>query len=212
MRDGSSSGCRRSTRGYDPTRRLSGVAPSPAGDELEPRFRQAFRRQAGGVAVITYLDGARRPCGVTATAVSSVSASPPRLLVCLHRASRSRDEIVHAGRFGVNMLALPQREIADHCSRPGGDKVLPPAWLLADAAPRATPVLEAALTHCECAVGPIYEVETHSIVIGRVEDIWLGRLDEPLVYFDGTYSTLDRSPEKSLQAMWDAFESAYWNL
>lgn len=181
------------------------------GEELEQRFRQAFRRQAGAVAVITYVDAGGRPCGMTATAVASVSATPPRLLVCLNRASRTRDDIVHAGRFGVDMLALSQREIADHCSRPGSDKVLRPEWLAADAA-RVTPVLAAALVHCECAVGPVYEVETHSIVIGRVEDIRLGAFDEPLVYFDGTYSTLDRSPEKSLQAMWDAFESAYWNL
>lgn len=182
------------------------------GNELEQRFRQAFRRQAGGVAVVTYFDPARRPCGMTATAVTSVSATPPRLLVCLNRASRTRDDIVQAGRFGVNFLSLPQRDIADHCSRPGGDKALSPAWLLADGAPRATPVLEAALVHCECAIGPIVEVETHSVVIGRVVDIRLGAFDEPLVYFDGAYSTLDRSPEKSLQAMWDAFESAYWNL
>ena len=212
MPGGSSSGCRRSTRGCDATPRSSALTPPPVGDELEQRFRQAFRRQAGGVAVLTYFDAERRPCGMTATAVCSVSATPPRLLVCLNRSSRSRDDVVQASRFGVNVLALSQREIADHCSRPGGDKLLPPAWLLADAAPRATPVLSAALVHCDCAVGPIYEVETHSIVIGRVEDVRLGAFDEPLVYFDGTYSTLDRSPEKSLQAMWDAFESAYWNL
>ncbi len=181
-------------------------------DELEPLFRQAFRRQAGAVTVITYQDTAGRPSGMTATAVSAVSATPPRLLVCLNRGSRSRDEIVQAGRFGVNMLALSQREIADHCSRPGGTKVLSPDWLAPAAAATDPPVLDAALTHCRCAVGPVYEVETHSIVIGRVEGIRLGGFDEPLVYFDGTYSTLDRSPEKSLQAMWDAFESAYWNL
>ena len=191
-------------------RGAEGVAP--AGDEIEQLFRQAFRRQAGAVEIITYFDAERRPSGLTATAVASVSATPPRLLVCLNRASRSRDEVVRAGRFGVNFLSLAQREIAEHCSRPGGDKGLSPAWLSAEASGRATPVLGAALVHCECAVGPIYEVETHSIVIGRVENIWLGAFDEPLVYFDGTYSTLDRSPEKSLQAMWDAFESAYWNL
>ena len=182
------------------------------GEELEQRFRQAFRRQAGAVAVITYADAAGRPCGMTATAVASVSATPPRLLVCLNRASRSRDDVVQAGRFGVNILAIGQREIADRCSRPGGDKQLRPEWLAAGAGARVTPVLASSLVHCECAVGPVYEVETHSIVIGCVEDIRLGAFDEPLVYFDGTYSTLDRSPEKSLQAMWDAFESAYWNL
>jgi flavin reductase (DIM6/NTAB) family NADH-FMN oxidoreductase RutF len=51
-------------------------------------FRSATRELAGGVAVVTVGREADRT-GFTATSVSSLSAEPPRLLVCVNQESCS---------------------------------------------------------------------------------------------------------------------------
>ena len=93
-------------------------------------FRQAFRRHATTVVIVTYFDGTGRACGMTATSMCSLSASPPSLMVCINRASRAHAEITDAGAYGVNLLSVGQRSVALHCSRPGSDKRLRDDWLV----------------------------------------------------------------------------------
>jgi flavin reductase (DIM6/NTAB) family NADH-FMN oxidoreductase RutF len=107
----------------DPTDTVSG--PADADDRTEPAveteaageielFRQAFRRHAQTVVIVTYFDGAGRACGMTATSMCSLSASPPSLLVSIGRASRAHAEITERGRYGVNLLSVGQRSVALH--------------------------------------------------------------------------------------------------
>ncbi len=186
---------------------MDGVTES--GDALDDLFRKVFRRQAATVTVLTYLDTDGRPCGMTATAVCSLSVAPPSLLACVSRTAKSREHIVGAGRFGVDILAFGQQEIANHCARPGEDKRLPAAWLIDGAGAPVTPVLRAALAHCDCDVVRVYEESTHSILIGHVRGIRLGGGATPMVYFDGRYCSLAEALETSYEAMWERFTAAY---
>jgi flavin reductase (DIM6/NTAB) family NADH-FMN oxidoreductase RutF len=74
---------------------------SPAVHHLQPRasrprvteatdktFRDAMRQLARSVCLITLGSGDERT-GLTATSVSSLSAEPPTLLVCVDRASQA---------------------------------------------------------------------------------------------------------------------------
>ena len=54
---------------------------------LDQGFREAMRRLAGTVTVVTVDNNGERH-GTTATAVTSLSMSPPSLLVCFNRDSR----------------------------------------------------------------------------------------------------------------------------
>ena len=56
---------------------------SESSPELRLEFTDAFRRRGDSVSVVTYLDNHGRPGGMTATSVTSVSADPPMLLVCV---------------------------------------------------------------------------------------------------------------------------------
>lgn len=174
---------------------------------LEARFRQAFRRLASTVTVLTYVDADGSPCGMTATAVSSVSATPPTLLACINRANATRDQLVAAGRFGVNILAFGQQEIADYCARPAQQKRLDRAWLAPSAPPPvASPALRNALAHLDCEVSRVEEVETHSVVFGRVTAITVGPTALPVVYFDGRYVSLEGTLASSSEAFWAIWE------
>ena len=70
-------------------RRLSPrEAPAPLVEADRQGFRDAMRQLASGVCVVTLGAGDERK-GLTATSVSSLSAEPPTLLVCVNRRRRA---------------------------------------------------------------------------------------------------------------------------
>src|SRR5919108_1049401 len=83
-----------------------------AGDGLTPEeFRSALSDYATGVSVVTAV-GEQGPSGATANAVTSLSLEPPMMLACLDRGSRTLTTVRAQGRFGVNVLAAGQDELA----------------------------------------------------------------------------------------------------
>ena len=180
-----------------------------ADESVETLFRKAFRRLAATVTVLTYTDPTGQPCGMTATSICSVSVSPPTLLACVNRSSKTREHIHARGRFAVNFLASAQQDVSNICSRAGGDKVLPRAWVMEPADEGAPPVLRAALAHLDCDVVRVHEESTHSIFVGQARRILLGEGGDPLVYFDGTYCALESKAEASFDMLWERFSSAF---
>ena len=167
-------------------------------------FRQAFRRYATTVVIVTYFDSAGRPCGMTATSMCSLSPSPPSLLVCVNRASRAHAEITDRGRYGINLLSVGQRSVALHCSRIGMDKRLREDWLATDAPAGATPRLLGSLAHLECDVASSFEVYSHSVFLGLIHGVWVNPVDAPpLLYHGGSYSQLESAAERSERLHWE---------
>lgn len=167
-------------------------------------FRQAFRRYATTVAVLTYQDATETACGMTATSMCSLSASPPSLLVCINREARAHSEISDRGAFGVNLLSVEQRRIALHCSRAGGDKHLRTDWIAEDAAEGATPRLLGALAHLELQIDQTYEAYSHTMFLGLIQSVWLNPVDAPpLLYHGGTYSQLETAAERTERFHWE---------
>lgn len=173
------------------------LTPSPDG------MKRALGSLATGVTVISFNDDEARPMGMTANAVCSVSLTPPLVLVCLNRSSRSWSIIHRRGRFGVNILSEGQRAIAEFCARPGQDKVLDPRWLERGLEPGAPAALAGSLGYLDCEVDAAHEAGTHAIVVGRVREIRLDEGGAPLAYFRGAYRQLDPSPERRVEAVWD---------
>ena len=83
----------------------------------EQGFRDAMRRLAGSVTVVTVShDGERH--GTTATAVTSLSMAPPSLLVCFNRDSRLHALLSAAERFCVNLLHTDNVDVSKLFSSP----------------------------------------------------------------------------------------------
>lgn len=151
-------------------------------------FRSAFRRHASTVAVVSYFDEEERPCGMTVSSAVSLSSEPPSLLVSLHRRARAFELVAKQGVFGVNLLHLDQRAIAQHCSRPGADKLLRPEWI-ADEAGARTPVVSGAMAYLDCTLERWHLEFTHALLIGVIERSILGDPEAgPLMYFGGGYN------------------------
>src|SRR3954453_3420100 len=75
-------------------------------------FKKGMRHLAASVTLITTRHRGHRG-GLTATAVCSVSAAPPQILVCVNKSASAHDPIGHAGFFCVNILSPEHRKIAE---------------------------------------------------------------------------------------------------
>ncbi len=150
-------------------------------------FKEGMRRLAASVCLITTAgeDGARY--GLTATAVCSLSATPPMLLCCLNRASHSFPAVVRAGAFCVNVLSLEDAPVAHRFSgeRPAAEKFEVGRWRSAST---GAPVLASALAAFDCALTQVVEAGTHAILLGAIAEVVLGEANStPLLYAQGGY-------------------------
>lgn len=153
-------------------------------------FREAMSRVAGAVHVIA-TDGKAGLGGTTATSVTSVSDSPPSLLVCLNQASQTLQRIRDNGAFSVNVLSAGQREIADTFAGVTGLEGaarfrVGHGWQIGG----GPPVLEMDLVSFVCALSDMVPVGSHIVVIGTVLQVKLGGGHTPLVYHRRAYRAL----------------------
>jgi Flavin reductase like domain len=61
---------------------------------------------------VTAVDVEGMPCGLTTTAVTSVSIDPPLILICVGWESRTLPAIRHSGRFAVNFVRASSAALA----------------------------------------------------------------------------------------------------
>jgi len=144
-------------------------------------FVAAMAKAATGVSVVT-TDGEAGRFGITVSAVSSVSAEPPMVLVCINRKSPAVAAIAANRRFAVNMLAGHQSGVARTFAR-RPDEGAPYDFARHDwsAGASGLPCLAGAAAAFECLLDDAIDAGTHRIFIGRVVAAAAGTLD-PLVY------------------------------
>ncbi|QIB36362.1 flavin reductase family protein [Ancylobacter pratisalsi] len=121
--------------------------------------------------------------GFTATAVVSVSDSPPTLLVCLNRRNHSAPAFRRAGVFAVNMLAGDQQPVAlgfgGRNDLAGEQRFAIGHW---HEGHLGIPVLAGAVVVFECRLVEARTIATHDVLVGRVEAVTLGRDGPRLAY------------------------------
>lgn len=161
-----------------------GADPMDATVERTRRFRDALGRFATGVTIVTTLDPAGRPVGLTANSFNSVSLDPPMVLWSLARRSRNLAVFERCGRYAINILALDQRQLADRFARPVEDRFAGVDW-----APGVCgmPLLAGVTAAFECLNETRVDGGDHVVFLGRVE-----AFDEadrtPLLFHSGRYA------------------------
>lgn len=149
--------------------------------DLRTAFLEGMSRAAASVHVIT-TDGPAGRAGLTASAMTSVSADTPKpsLLICINRSSRSVTALLENGVFCVNMLGQEQAEIAKTFARSGeADRFASGSWITG---PTGSPVLSDALVAWDCRVTRSELIGTHHVLIAETEQVWLNDPRMPLVY------------------------------
>lgn len=147
-----------------------------------------MRALSSGVTIVACGEGQRR-AGCTVTALSSLSLTPPTLIVCLAKASSTLSGLRESGAFSVNLLAARHEALAQRFSGRSGlhgsrrfDGV---EWAtLATGAP----ILADATAAFDCLVEEIIERHSHAIVLGAVVSLREGADEPALAHWRGEFS------------------------
>jgi flavin reductase len=152
-------------------------------------FRNAMAMLGGAVSVIT-TDGPSGRFGFTASAVCSVTDSPPTLLVCMNRGSPSNKHFINNKAICVNVLAGAHQELSGNFANKNltmDERFAAAEWTTLES---GAPVMMEALVNFDCRITQVHDVGTHSIFYCEIVQARQGGAAEGLVYFNRAYHCL----------------------
>ena len=151
--------------------------------ELPARLVDTMAGVASSVSVVTTVD-ADGPHGTTVSAFCSLSLTPPMILVSLDNNSRLLGHIRNSGRFGLNLLASDQSDLARRFASKADDKFEGVGYDPAGGAPR----LSGAAGWVSCEVHDELPGGDHTILLGTVIDADSAGV-APLTYHSRSFGT-----------------------
>ncbi|MBO0710620.1 MAG: flavin reductase [Acetobacteraceae bacterium] len=147
-------------------------------------------RLGAAVNVIT-TDGPGGRCGFTASAVCSVTDTPPTLLVCVNRTNDSYAPLKENRVLCVNTLAGAHEDLStifagltEHEAEARFDSG---TWQTLST---GSPVLADATVAFDCRMTESVEIGTHTVFFCEVEAIQIGDVRDALVYYERSYHRL----------------------
>jgi flavin reductase (DIM6/NTAB) family NADH-FMN oxidoreductase RutF len=145
---------------------------------------------AGVVLLTTRLDGADH--AMTASSLTSVSLSPPLVLVCVNQSAAFHAALSVTGAWGVSVLDAQSVAWARRLSlagRPLTDQLRAVPHVAGPAT--GAPLITTAISTLECRTVASHDAGDHSIFVGLV--VASAAADEkrrPLVHHRGAYATI----------------------
>ncbi|KKW92008.1 flavin reductase family protein [Sphingobium chungbukense] len=151
-------------------------------------FRQAMRRVASGVALVTTGDVEGNRFGIAMTAFMSLSFDPPSLVIAVNRTASIHKPLLANGAFCVNVLSDSQEALCqDFVSRASHDRFGAGEWLADE---RGIPYLPGALSNIFCAVGSRQSSGSHDVIVGLASRVANRDEISPLLFVDGRYGAM----------------------
>lgn len=140
-----------------------------------------------GVSVVTTRTPDGKPCGLTASAVCSVSLDPLLVLVCVEKDADTHDCIRSNGSFAINMLRSDAESIARRFAASEVDRKFDGLEFRDEQT--GSPILADALAWVDCSLHGEHDGGDHTIFVGAVVagDAHAG---DPLLYFRSGYGRL----------------------
>jgi flavin reductase ActVB len=148
-------------------------------------FREALAHFASGVTIVA-ARGREGLVGFTATGFSSVSLSPPLILVCVAKTASAYEGVVSADLFGVSVLGEDQQWLAERFATSGIDRF---QGVALQSGASSAPLIGGALAHIECRPHARHEAGDHTLLLGEVlsASTSAGR---PLLHFARNFGAL----------------------
>jgi flavin reductase len=144
---------------------------------------------AAAVHIVT-TDGPGGIAGFTASAVCSVTDSPPTLLVCLNRSSSVAGVFAKNRVLCVNTLAARQESLSRGFGRavPQEERFATGTWVPAET---GSPRLADAVVSFDCEIVNAIETGSHHVLFCRIVAIEHGAEDDDaLIYFRRRYGAV----------------------
>jgi flavin reductase (DIM6/NTAB) family NADH-FMN oxidoreductase RutF len=153
--------------------------------ELPAMFRAAMRRLAASVSIVV-ARGNNGPVGMAATSITSLTADPPAVLVCVNRSTSLHALLEPTAPLSVNLLSRHQQDVSAVFGGgvPREDRFKVGDWREGR---NGLPVLDGAQANLLCVIDAMLAYGTHSIVIARVLEAQVSETIAPLIYQDGAY-------------------------
>ncbi|GAB31674.1 flavin reductase [Acetobacter pasteurianus] len=133
-------------------------------------FRNGMSLVPGAICIIA-TDGKNGCYGFTATAVCSVSDTPPTLLVCVNKSTTAHDHILAHQCLSVNVLAPSQEALCAGFSNRALTQAERFALAKWNKRNSGAPLLIGATVSFDCTIAQTIEAQTHTIIIASVVDI-----------------------------------------
>jgi flavin reductase (DIM6/NTAB) family NADH-FMN oxidoreductase RutF len=167
----------------------------PSQEESIPdEFRNSMRHWATGVTIVSSVH-AGVTHGMTVSSFTSVSISPPLVLVSLQKEARTHDLIKGSGSYGVTILSAHHQPISnlfagkeiEGANRFDGLEIF---TLLS-----GSPFLKAGLAFFDCTLKDSYQAGPNTVLFGEViaarTNLQVDKGD-PLIYYNQDYQRLNK--------------------
>lgn len=150
--------------------------------ELANSFRKVMRRFASTVTIIATQDEDQL-YGMIATAVISVSTSPPAILACINQSASLHQPCIKSGHFTVNLLTVRQADLVGAFSGElkGHARFQYGRWLY----DHGLPYLDGAQATLFCTIENRIPYGSHDIIIARVDHALAVDAISPLIWQNG---------------------------
>ena len=154
---------------------------------IEQKFIDVMRGFAATVNVVSSRKLDERQA-MTASAVTSLSLSPPTILVCINKKAAIHEILELDNNFCINILNSEQQEIAEICSGKQEGEVRFEAGTWLD--DLGSPFLYEAQSNIFCKCIETIDQLSHTIFLGEVLNIKNNKKRSPLIYLDGEFTKI----------------------
>jgi flavin reductase (DIM6/NTAB) family NADH-FMN oxidoreductase RutF len=152
-------------------------------------LRRAMRQWVAGVTVVSSTYNGELH-GMTVSSFTSISASPPMILISLERGSRTYAIVSQSGVFGVTLLSSDQEALSDRFAGRTGLESDRFSGLETFSLVSGSPLIPGGLAYFDCRVVNAFEAGTSTVFLAEVMAASSADDGQPLVYTDRTYRRL----------------------
>ena len=128
-------------------------------------LKNAFGSFLTGVTVVTSMENNGIPRGFTANSFTSVSLSPPMLLICVDKEAESFNVFIESPGFAVNILSENQTELSALFASKRHDKFDIAKW---EESNSGYPILNGICAWFDCKQERVVDAGDHVIIIGKI--------------------------------------------
>lgn len=149
-------------------------------------FKLAMSKFPSGVVIATSINGENKRCGFTASAFSSLSLSPPLVLVCLANSADCFQSFAEASKFAINILGKEQEDLAMKFATKGIDKFSDDDF---DTGSYGLPIIPNCVASLECDTKNTFDGGDHTILVGEVKFLSVNDV-QATIWHEGSFNAL----------------------
>jgi flavin reductase (DIM6/NTAB) family NADH-FMN oxidoreductase RutF len=149
-------------------------------------FRRACSLFPTGIAVLTTRAAGGAPHGITINSFSSISLTPPLVMVAIAHDCTFLNHFETSGFFAVNFLRESEVDLSVRFAQLPEGRFTGVNWT---AGVTGAPLIDGVLGILECRTVQRLDVGDHRVLIGDVVEVGIGE-GRPLVFFESEYTKL----------------------